>query len=81
MTSSSTAELCRRDVTREVVIGKRGVNESPAPPTNLPGAAGKETWTFKALKPGSSTVSFDYSRPWAGGEKATWRFVLTVTAT
>ena len=42
------------------------------------GAAGKEVWTFKALKKGTSTVSLEYSRPWEGGEKATWTFTLTV---
>jgi len=42
------------------------------------GAAGKEVWTFKALKEGESTVSTEYSRPWEGGEKAEWTFVLTV---
>jgi len=48
---------------------------APPPP---PGAAGKEIWTFKALKQGESTISMEYSRPWEGGEKATWTFVLTV---
>jgi inhibitor of cysteine peptidase len=42
------------------------------------GAPGKEQWTFKALKEGKSTVSFEYSQPWEGGEKAAWTFVLTV---
>lgn len=43
------------------------------------GAAGKEVWTFKALKKGTSTVSVEYSRPWEGGEKGEWTFNLTVT--
>ncbi len=42
------------------------------------GAAGKEVWTFKALKKGTSTVSLEYSRPWEGGEKGEWTFNLTV---
>ena len=45
----------------------------------LVGAAGKEVWTFKALKKGTSTVSVEYSRPWEGGEKGEWTFNLTVT--
>jgi len=43
------------------------------------GAAGKEVWTFNALKKGTSTVSVEYSRPWEGGEKGVWTFNLTVT--
>jgi len=42
------------------------------------GAAGKEVWTFKALKKGTSTISLEYSRPWEGGEKGEWTFNLTV---
>jgi len=47
----------------------------PPPP---PGTPGQDVWTFKALKKGESTVSLEYSRPWEGGEKGEWTFVLTV---
>ena len=50
--------------------------EGDKPPA--PGTAGKEVWTFKALKKGTSTISLEYSRPWEGGEKGTWTFYLTV---
>jgi len=43
------------------------------------GAPGQEIWTFKALKKGTGTVSMEYSRPWAGGEKGEWTFVLNVS--
>jgi len=43
-----------------------------------PGTAGKDVWTFQALKKGTVKVSMEYSRPWEGGEKATWTFDLTV---
>ena len=43
-----------------------------------PGTPGKEVWTFKALKEGTSTISMEYSRPWEGGEKGEWTFALTV---
>ena len=33
------------------------------------GSPGKEVWTFKTLKKGISTISFEYSRLWGGGEK------------
>jgi inhibitor of cysteine peptidase len=42
------------------------------------GAAGQEVWTFRALKAGTSTISMAYSRPWEGGEKATWTYELQV---
>ena len=54
-------------------------HEYVAPQTGLMGAAGKEVWTFKALKMGTSQVSMEYSRPWEGGEKNTYGFLLTVT--
>ncbi len=43
------------------------------------GAAGTQVWTFQALKKGTSTISMEYSRPWEGGEKGEWTFVVTVT--
>jgi inhibitor of cysteine peptidase len=49
------------------------------PGTNVPGQAGREVWVFKTLKRGVSTVSFEYSRPWEGGEKGEWTYTLTVT--
>jgi inhibitor of cysteine peptidase len=45
------------------VLSKIG-NEYVAPQTTLVGAGGKEEWTFKALKQGTSTISMGYSRPW-----------------
>ena len=51
----------------------------PERPEPVEGEAGKEVWTFKALKKGTTEVSLEYSRPWEDGEKATWTFVLTVT--
>lgn len=32
--------------------------------SNLIGAGGKEEWTFMALKPGKTTISLKYVRPW-----------------
>ncbi len=53
------------------------VPESEPPPP--PGTPSQQVWTFKALKKGTSTISMEYSRPWEGGEKGEWTFVLTVT--
>ena len=47
----------------------------PPPP---PGTPGKEVWTFKALKKGTSTISMEYSQPWEGGMKVAKTFNLTV---
>lgn len=48
---------------------------TPAPP----GTPGKEVWTFKSLKNGTSTIYMEYSRPWQGGEKAVQTLKLNVT--
>jgi inhibitor of cysteine peptidase len=42
------------------------------------GASGKDVWTFKPRARGTSTLIFEYSRPWEGGEKDEWTFALTV---
>ncbi len=52
--------------------------ESKEAASNAMGAAGSEVWSFKALKKGTTTVSFAYSRPWEGGEKGVWTLELTV---
>ena len=46
--------------------------------TGMVGAPGKEVWTFKALKKGTSTISMEYSRPWDDGEKGAETFTLNV---
>jgi len=52
-------------------------SEADGPPP--PGSAGKDVWTFKALKKGTGTISVEYSRPWEGGEKGERTFRLDVT--
>jgi inhibitor of cysteine peptidase len=34
----------------------------------IPGAPGKEEWTFKTIKTGKAIISFDYVRPWEKDE-------------
>jgi inhibitor of cysteine peptidase len=70
--------------TEQTVISDEAIieqtnHESVAPATNALGAAGKESWTYRAIKAGTSEISTEYSRPWTGGEKADWTFNLTVT--
>ena len=60
----------------------RQVDHEFVPPedVNIVGGAGKEVFTFETLNKGVSTISFEYSRPWEGGEKAEWTFELEVHA-
>jgi predicted secreted protein len=46
------------------------------PPLGTPGS---QLWQFKALTGGTSSLSFEYSRDWEGGEKGEWTLDLTVT--
>lgn len=53
-------------------------HEFVAPEGGMIGAAGKEIWTFKAIKEGTTTVFLAYSRPGQGGEQGEWTFELNV---
>jgi predicted secreted protein len=44
-----------------------------------PGTPGKEEWTFDTLSSGATSVSFEYSQPWEGGEKGVWSIEIMVT--
>ena len=50
----------------------------PPENTGMVGAAGKETWTFKALKSGSAITNMTYSQPWGDSEQDAWVFHLSV---
>jgi len=66
------------EITDESVL--EYVDDEYVPPedTGVVGAGGQEVWTFTALKKGTTEVYMEYGRPWEGGEKAEWTFVLTV---
>ena len=49
------------------------LDEPPAP-----GTAGEETWKFKALEKGITTIYLEYSRPLDGDKQIEWTFDLTV---
>ena len=51
-------------------------NELDEPPA--PGTAGRETWIFKALNEGITTIYLEYSRPLDGDKQIEWTFDLTV---
>jgi predicted secreted protein len=44
----------------------------------LPGAAGTQSWTFRAGQPGSTMVALSYDQPWDGGETGAWRVSVEV---
>ncbi len=67
------------EITDQTVLKQDGEPEFVPPDEAIPGAGGKEIWTFDALKAGKTTVSLEYSRPWEGGEKGEWTYTLTVT--
>jgi len=48
------------------------------PATPIPGAGGKEVWTFKALKAGQSTISMEYRRPFEPTAAPAKTFSLTL---
>ena len=62
----------------DVLVVEQVDHEFTPPAAGTAGASGKDTWTFKSLKKGTTTISMEYSRPWEGGEKAEWTYVLTV---
>ena len=57
---------------------QRGVQQTVGA---APGAAGTESFEFKATKAGTTVIHFTYSQPWAGGTKGAWRADVTVTVT
>jgi inhibitor of cysteine peptidase len=72
---SETAQISDQTVLNQTDHKLVMPESEPLPP---PGSPGKEVWTFQALKKGTSTIPMAYSRPWEGGEKAEWTFLLTV---
>ncbi len=50
-----------------------------APQTDLVGAPGEEVWTFTAVAPGKTTLTFHYVRPWEKGIPPVEENVVDVT--
>jgi predicted secreted protein len=74
--NGSTGFTWETPVYDHAALGLVRVASTP-PATGLVGAAGTQTWVFRAKTAGSHRVLFAYSRPWAGGEKGLWRLALT----
>jgi inhibitor of cysteine peptidase len=61
------------------VIEQTGYKWVSPQDTGKVGVPGNEQYTFRALKPGTSNISFGYSRPWQGGEQNVNTLKLNVT--
>jgi predicted secreted protein len=48
------------------------------PESDVPGAAGKETWTFEGIGKGTTVINMEYSQPWEGGIKGEWTYRINV---
>jgi predicted secreted protein len=46
--------------------------------TDLAGAGGKETWSFKALSAGQTTIIFEYLRPWEKNKEPAKKTVFKI---
>ncbi|MBN1691830.1 MAG: protease inhibitor I42 family protein [Dehalococcoidia bacterium] len=87
--STITVTLCSNPTTgfswgeqakiSDTAVLKQTSQKMVAATTGMVGAPGNQEWTFEALKAGSGTASFSYSRPWEGGEKDVQTFKLHVT--
>ncbi len=84
-----TVTLCSRPATGFQWIESSQINDTSIlrqenyenePPTNTGtvAASAKDTWIFKTLKKGTTTISFEYGHPSEGGEKGKWTFDLKV---
>ena len=71
---SDTAQISDPEISKQV-----DHKSAPAEQTGALGTSGKDVWTFKTLRVGTTEISMDYSRPWEGGEKEEWTFVATIT--
>jgi len=61
-------------------ILKQTYHKFTPPETGKVGTSGSAEWGIQILKEGNSTLIWEYSRPWDGGEKAEWSVTATVTA-
>ncbi|MFC1951983.1 protease inhibitor I42 family protein, partial [Chloroflexota bacterium] len=63
---SKDAQISDTTLLKQEVHEFSGPESEPPPP---PGTPGLESWRFQTLKPGTSTIYVEYSRPWSDGEK------------
>jgi predicted secreted protein len=66
------------EMTGDVAIKQEDHDYHPAD-GDVPGAPGKEQWTFEGISSGTSEVLMEYSQPWEGGVKQDWIYKVTIT--
>ena len=66
------------EIENESVIYQTERNYVSPETSGVVGASGKEVWSFNSSRSGTTTLIFEYSRPWEGGEKDEWTVGLTV---
>lgn len=74
---SESAQISDQSVIEQLdheFMAPEDLDDRPPPP----GTGGKEVWTFKALKKGTSEISMEYRRPWEQGVQPASTFTLTV---
>ena len=49
------------------------------PEDDVMGAPGRDLWTFTATNTGEAEIRMEYSQPWAGGQKAEWKYTFFIT--
>jgi inhibitor of cysteine peptidase len=57
-----------------------GSSLSPSPSPAIVGAGGVHSWLIVVEKPGASTITGAYFRPWESASKSAARFALTIDA-
>ena len=65
------------DISDKTIAQQTGHKYQP-PASSALGAGGKEIWTFKALKSGTSTISMGYRRPFEKGIAPAKTFTLSL---
>jgi predicted secreted protein len=65
------------EISGDVAV-KEEDHDYDSPESDVPGAAGKETWTFEAIKKGAAVINMAYSQPWEGGIKREWKYKIEV---
>ena len=59
-------------------VVKEEDHDFEAPEGDVPGAPGKETWTFVAIEKGTTAINMEYNQPWEGGIKGEWTYIISI---
>ena len=67
------------EISDETIVQQTSQIYIAAEEENIVGGAGKEVWTFEALKEGTVTTFLEYSRPWNPEDIGVWSVTITTT--